>query len=317
MKGRQSEACLHSGMRRMDRSENEIPDRMATAWRRHERQWRDNRYVYAVVSRRSRGVSIGLNLNPGKACNFDCMYCQVDRRIPGATARVNLKRLKIELDAVLRAERDGSLYKSAPFDVLNPAERGVRDIAFSGDGEPTLSGNLEEAARIAANARLEFGLDSAKLVLLTNATRLNRPSVRAALELLDANNGEIWAKLDAGTEEYFRTVNRSGARFAGILDNILGAARTRPVVIQSLWFRIGGARPPDEEVLAYCGRLSDLKGAGGQIKTVQIHTVARDPADIVVSPLTSGELDRIASAARSSIAAPVEVFYPSHCSDNS
>ena len=48
----------------------------------HDRAWRANRYVYPVVSRRSRGLSIGVNLNPDKACNFDCVYCQVDRRVP-------------------------------------------------------------------------------------------------------------------------------------------------------------------------------------------------------------------------------------------
>lgn len=33
----------------------------------HPRHWRENRYVYPVISRRSRGLSIGVNLNPDKA----------------------------------------------------------------------------------------------------------------------------------------------------------------------------------------------------------------------------------------------------------
>ena len=37
----------------------------------HPRDWRHNLYVYPVVSRRSGGVSVGVNLNPDKACNFD------------------------------------------------------------------------------------------------------------------------------------------------------------------------------------------------------------------------------------------------------
>ena len=47
-------------------------------------------------------------------------------------------------------------------DVLTMPERGVRDIAFSGDGEPTTFRRFEEAVRIAADARRRFGLDSAK-----------------------------------------------------------------------------------------------------------------------------------------------------------
>src|SRR5690348_2365773 len=41
----------------------------------HSRSWLANRYVYPVVSRRSKGLSIGVNLNPDKVCNFDCIYC--------------------------------------------------------------------------------------------------------------------------------------------------------------------------------------------------------------------------------------------------
>src|SRR4051812_50014357 len=52
----------------------------------HSRTWRDNRYVYPVVSRRSKGISIGVNLNPDKVCNFDCIYCSVDRSSPVAIA---------------------------------------------------------------------------------------------------------------------------------------------------------------------------------------------------------------------------------------
>jgi len=292
----------------MNQAGNGTPERMTAAWRRHGRQWKDHRYVYAVVSRRSRGISIGLNLNPNKVCNFDCVYCQVNRKIPATVQKVNLNGLAEELNAILQAEKDGSLYEGAPFSVLTPAERGVRDIAFSGDGEPTTFRRFEEAIRIAANARLRFRLNSAKLVLLTNAAFLNKPAVQLALEVLDANNGEIWAKLDAGTQEYFNKVNRPGVSLDRILNNILGAACRRSLVIQSLWFRIHGAAPPEAEIEAYCGRLNNLISAGAQIKKIQLHTIARDPAEIHASPLSSEELDWISSMVKSGVAVCVEVF---------
>jgi len=211
---------------------------MEAAWSRHERRWKNNRYVYAVVSRRSRGVSIGINLNPGKTCNFNCIYCQVNRHLPATVRKVDLERLTDELDCILQAEKGGGLYENAPFNVLKTSERGVRDIALSGDGEPTAFARFEAAVRIAARARSRFGLNPAKLILFTNASFLHRPAVRAALKVLDRNNGEIWAKLDAGTEEYFRLVNRPGVPFRRILANILDVSRVRPLVIQSLWFRI-------------------------------------------------------------------------------
>ena len=35
----------------------------------------DNRFVYAVISSRAHGLSLGVNLNPDKLCNYDCLYC--------------------------------------------------------------------------------------------------------------------------------------------------------------------------------------------------------------------------------------------------
>lgn len=282
---------------------------LSDAYRRHERRWADNLYVYAVVSRRSGGVSVGVNLNPDKACNFDCLYCQVDRTTPPAVRRVDLARLAEELDLVLAAERDGSLYQAPPFDALAPGRRGVRDIAFSGDGEPTTYPRLAEAFAIAAAARRRFGLESTKIVLITDAAYLAKPKVREALGVLDRNNGEIWAKLDAGTEAYFRLVDRPNVTLQAVAEGILDAARARPVAIQSLFFRVNGVPTPDEEIDAYCDRLSGILAAGGRLKALQLYTIARAPAEPSAAPLADAELDAIAARVRARVPVPVEVYY--------
>jgi wyosine [tRNA(Phe)-imidazoG37] synthetase (radical SAM superfamily) len=293
----------------MGASKGISPVTIDCAWKRHERRWRDNRYVYAVVSRRSRGVSIGINLSPGRSCNFNCIYCQVNRNLPRATRRVNLEKLERELHNILQAERDASFYEAAPFNSLKAAERGIRDIAFSGDGEPTAFPRFEAAVRIAARARRRFGLTTARLVLLTNAAFLHRPSVRAGLTVLDDNNGEIWAKLDAGTEDYFRLVNRSGVLFERIVANILEASRFRPLVIQSLWFRIRGKKPPAREIDAYCECLTRMVSGRGRFRALQLYTIARDPAEEFASPLLDRELEQIASVVAARVRIPLEVFY--------
>lgn len=284
----------------------------AAAWRRHDRRWRDNRYAYAVVSRRSRGISVGINVNPEKACSFSCIYCQVNRKEKPVIRRVDLRVLAADLDRVIQAERDGSLYTAPPFNLLEPEERGIRDIAFSGDGEPTAFRRFNEAVRIAASARQRFGLEQTKIVLITNAARLKAPSVKSALAVLDANNGEIWAKLDAGTEEYFRLVNRARVSLKTVLDNILDAASVRPVVIQSLWFRIHGQLPPESEFEAFCNRLNTLLAAGGRIKNVQLYTIARDPAESCATPLSNEEVDALADFLRRHVPVPVESYYGLH-----
>jgi wyosine [tRNA(Phe)-imidazoG37] synthetase (radical SAM superfamily) len=266
--------------------------------------------VYPVVSRRSGGISIGINLSPGKECSFDCIYCQVDRRHPAAAEPVNLDRVRAELDGILRDEKSGSLYEVEPFCRLPGEMRGVRDIAFSGDGEPTASSaDFYSAVEIAARLRRRFGLTDAKIVLITNGTFLDRPVVRKALTMMDENNGEIWAKLDAGTGEYFRKINRTAIALEKVLDNILQTARERPVVIQSLWMRIDGAAPPWCEIEAFSGRLNDLRDSGAKLKAIHLHTIARRPAEDFVSPLSDEELDNIARTVRSNVNVPVEVFY--------
>ncbi|MFH1418567.1 MAG: radical SAM protein [Planctomycetota bacterium] len=279
-----------------------------TAYREHGRHWRQNAYCYPVVSRRSGGLSIGINLNPEKACNFDCVYCQVDRTTPPEVRGVDLSILRTELNRLLDMAVDQSLFEASPFDRLGAADRIVRDIAFSGDGEPTAHPRLGEAVRIAADARRNHTLDNAKLVLLTNACYLAKPEVRAALRILDENNGEIWAKLDAGTQAYFERVNRSRFSLGHVIENILDAARVRPVVIQSLWMRIDGKPPPEEELRAFADRLEEIRAGGGQIKLVQLYTVARRPAETFVAALSREELERIGLLVRQSTGVTIETY---------
>jgi len=58
-------------------------------------------YVYPVISRRSQGVSIGINLNIDKACNFDCPYCQVDRTLPKLKQQIDINIIEQELESIL------------------------------------------------------------------------------------------------------------------------------------------------------------------------------------------------------------------------
>jgi wyosine [tRNA(Phe)-imidazoG37] synthetase (radical SAM superfamily) len=287
----------------------ETSSALRAAWQRHERRWADNLYVYAVVSRRSRGVSVGVNVNPGKECNFDCLYCQVDRAVAPRVRRVDLDRLAAELENVLKAAADGSLFQAPPFDALPSHNRDVRDIAFSGDGEPTAFPRFRDAVAVAAEARRRFGLDATKIVLITDAAYLSRPAVREALALMDENNGEIWAKLDAGTEEYFQLVDRPNVTLHDVLGNILDAARVRPVVIQSLWMRVDGEPPAETQLQAYCDRLNELKAGGAQLKGIQLYTIARKPAEPRVTPLADAELDAVAAFVRARAETPIDVFY--------
>ena len=270
----------------------------------HRRELLANRYVYAVVSRRARGVSIGLNLNPDKVCNFDCPYCQVDRTTPGGPSEVDVPALLGELERLLDLVAGGELWTTSPFDTVAPAQRRVADLAFAGDGEPTTPREFPEAARAVRAARDRHRL-AVPIRLLTNATMLDRERVHAALAHVD----ELWCKLDAGTETYFHKVDGTRFPFARILDNLLAIARERPIVIQSLFLAFDGIPPDEPEIDTYCGRLRDLSAAGGRIDLVQVYTVSRPPADRSVSALAVDRLEAIAGRVRA-LGLQAEVFGP-------
>ncbi len=277
--------------------------------RSHPRNWRENAYVYPVISRRSGGLSIGINLNPDTACNFDCVYCQVDRSGKPRVREVDPDRLHDELARMIADFQDGVLLSDPAFADVPPEQWDIRDIAFSGDGEPTTCKQFRQCVELVATLKRDAGLSNTKIVLITDACYLTRTDVVAGLTILDENNGEIWAKLDAGTEVYYQRVNRPNFPLRHVIDNIVAAARVRPVVIQSLFMRLSGKGPCEAELLAYVDRLNDVTSAGGLIDRVQVYTVARRPAENFVTALTNAEVDRIAKLVRTRAGLRAEAFY--------
>lgn len=276
---------------------------------RHERRFAENRFVYPVLSRRSAGISIGVNLNPDKVCNFDCIYCQVDRVRQSETRFVAMAPLLAELETMLRLAASGELFESPPFHDTPAALRRLNDIAFSGDGEPTTYKNFDEIVAACAKIKQAHGLDLVKMVLITNASMFHRPHVERGLEILHAHRGEVWAKLEAGTDAYYHLVERTSIPFRQVLDNIAAAARRWPLVIQSLFMRIHGEPPTAAELLAFCERLNGIRAAGGQLDRVQVYTIARKPAESFVDPLTDAEVDAIVELVQRQTGVPAHAYY--------
>ena len=275
----------------------------------HSRQYEGNRFVYPVLSRRSGGISLGVNLNPDKICNFDCIYCQVDRSTQSEIRFVEIDRLLEELEAGLALVTSGDLYQAAAFRQTPEPLRRLNDIAFSGDGEPTTYRNFDEIIERCAEVKRRRSLDDVKMVLITNASMFHRPVVQRALAILDRNQGEIWAKLDAGTDDYYQQIERTPIPFARILENITAAAKIRPLVIQSIFMRVKGEPSQQSEIEAYCDRLGEITAAGGKIKLAQIYTVARPPAESFVTPLADAEVDTLAATVRAKTELEVASFY--------
>ena len=275
----------------------------------HARTYQDFTYVYPVVSRRSRGLSIGVNLNPDKQCNFDCVYCEVDRTTPGRAREVRLDQVRDELRWLIDHALSGGLGREAKFSDTPPeVARIVRDVAFSGDGEPTMVSNFDVCVEVVADVLREKGLPETKIVLITDSAGLDKASVRRGMALMDAHHGEVWAKLDAGTEEYYRHINRSSVRFERILGNLLETARARPIVIQSLFLKTHGQTMPPSELEAYCRRLNQIRDGGGTVREVHAYTLARPTPEPWATRLSADELSGVATTIRSRTGLRVEEF---------
>lgn len=275
------------------------------AHRSHPRHWENFKFVYPVLSRRSHGISIGINVNPDKVCNFDCIYCQVDRTTPAAVTKFDLAVAEEELRAMLTME----FAKYPPFDSVPAEKLRLNDIALSGDAEPTTLPEFSKTIEMIARVKSA----GVKIVLITDAGGLDRVDVKRGLEIMDAHVGEVWAKLDAGTEEYYRVINRSAIPFGRILKNIARCAKERPVVIQSLFLKVRGGGPSDAEIGEYCRRLKEI----GNINLVQVYTLARKAMTVVdgvpawdfVNALSDAEVDAIAERVRQEAGVPAESFY--------
>lgn len=179
--------------------------------------------VFGPIHSRRLGVSLGINLSPddGKICSFDCLYCEAgfNAQGTGTTGFPSRERVAVLLQTRLKAMSAAG----EPLDV----------ITFSGNGEPTL--HPEFPAVIDDTLRLrDMYYPSAKVSVLSNSTRLDRPEVCEALRRVDNNI----LKLDSAITETIRVIDRpSSPAFTArkVISQL--AAFGKDCVIQTMFLR--------------------------------------------------------------------------------
>lgn len=273
----------------------------------YARDFLDNRFVYVVISPRAHGLSVGINMNPDRHCDFDCVYCEVDRTVPMRARELEVPVMIDELKRTLALARDNRLHDRPGLASLPPELLEPRHVALSGDGEPTLCPRFAEAVEALTHLRALEELPFFKIVLVSNATAIDRPAVWRALQSL-THQDEVWLKLDGGTEAYLQRINRPTVPVARILKNILLLGRQRPVVIQSLFPRFEREEPIDSEIDAYVDRLIELKHGGAQISLVQIYSAMRPTMLPDCGHLPLRALSRIAHTVKDRTGLRVKVF---------
>jgi len=243
--------------------------------------------VYPVYSRRSGGLSVGINLFPDhKRCSFDCPYCEV---FP----------FKNELSFSL------PLMESALIRTLAEARKNhvqVKDICFSGNGEPTGSSFFPSALEAASYIRGKEAPD-ADLVLITNGTGLLNDELFNLLFRYTLKGLQVWLKLDAGTKSWYEAMNRSAVPFENLVEKIRAFVKYAPVLLQTMICTIDGAGPPAEEKQAWEALVADLAMPAMSLRGVQIYGKARPaPEDPLAGALETAYLEERAASLRAAIA---------------
>ncbi len=268
-----------------------------------------SRLVYAVLSSRARGLSLGVNLNPDQYCNFDCCYCEVSRSgpLPAGPSPVDAQALAIELNQALVEVNQGALLRRAPFAALPSEALRLAHVAISGDGEPTLCPNFSEAVECVVHLRAAGLAPYFKLVLLTNGSVLNQGSVQDGLKLFTRAD-EIWIKLDVGTQAALERINRTAVPLERILDNIAELGRARSVVIQTMLVEVDGVLPDPGDLTEYGRRLLRLKERGVKISVIQVYSATRPLHTKTCRHLSLRVLSEMAGAIHQMTGLRVEVF---------
>ncbi len=276
------------------------PTRRVLGVQDHSRDAAGLRHVYPVVSRRAGGVSIGINLNTNNACNWSCSYCQVPGLTRGAAPAIDLALLRSELQGFLGQVFGGDFLATR----VPEGMRRVKDIAFSGNGEPTASPQFAAAVDVvlAELARWPAAAE-VKLVVISNGSRVHRPEVLAALARLAARRGELWFKLDRGQVEARQRINGVALSDRLVLTRLVAAAAVIPCWVQTCLFAEGGQAPQAAEQQAYLALLAAAQRRGARLAGVLLYTLARpslQPGGAALSALPLEVLETWAEALRAS-----------------
>jgi histidinol dehydrogenase len=248
--------------------------------------------VYPVYSRRSGGLSVGLNLFPSqKSCPFDCPYCEV---------------FPFSVNEALNNEVSVEKMETGLCSAISAAQREdtpIKDICFSGNGEPSLSPAFPGALKMACKVR-EKAVPNAELVLITNGAGLLKPQIFSLLKdtAVSCRFFNIWLKLDAGTPGWYQKMNRCAIPHEKLIAKIKEFTACAPVTIQTMLCSIEGKSPSEEEEAAWeklTLELAAAAGSEGGIRKVQLYGKARSsPEDPLASPLPVEYLEKRSASLR-------------------
>ena len=256
----------------------------------HDRNIFNSKYIYPVISRRSMGLSLGINLNTNNACNWQCIYCQVSDLTRGKPEKIDLKLLESELDKWLEEIVNGSFLDECASHRVD-----FKDIAFSGNGEPTATPEFEPIVKIVLEKIDKFRLSNTiKLRLITNGSYLNKKNIQHSLEHMKSVDHEVWFKVDHVNPKETLKINRINLSIASLRKNLNNALSISPTIVQTCLLKINNKLPSNEFVNEY---IQFLKPYAHKLKAIHLYSMVRpsqQKTDLQIEALDKSELQIIA-----------------------
>ena len=253
----------------------------------HSRERAGFKYIYPVISRRSGGLSVGINLNTNNACNWRCIYCQVPQLTRGSAPPVNLELLENELNLFLDSVLNGDFYD---LEEIPKEMRQIKDIAISGNGEPTTADEFEQTVDIIERVVTELSLlNRIKCVLISNGSLINRDYVQKGLSKLAQINGEVWFKIDSATSEGMEKINQISGNELSTIKRLAISADLCPTYIQTCMFKFKNNTPSNTEIDAYLELLEKVIKKKIEIKGVLLYRMERPS----LLPEASGKVEKL------------------------
>jgi wyosine [tRNA(Phe)-imidazoG37] synthetase (radical SAM superfamily) len=256
-------------------------------------------YLYPVLSRRAGGLSIGINFNTNNACNWRCIYCQVPDLTVGAAPEIDFQLLEKEVRFFLAIVLHGDFYQR--FQVPEH-QRVIKDIAISGNGEPTSVKAFAEAVELIGRVATEFGvLPTSNYVLITNGSLVHQPRVQEGLKVLQTYGGEIWFKFDSATDEGLALMNNTRQSCQTHTKNLLLASQCCPTKLQTCLVDYDDNGLSETEKSAFLQLLTTIRAADASVQQVMLYTIARpslQPEASRLAPLSVEVLNEFADVIR-------------------
>lgn len=232
--------------------------------------------VFGPIFSRRLGTSLGINLLPqkGKICNFDCIYCECGWNKDGRDDTVLPRAEKVRTDLKNMLEK------------LRQQGTKVDSITFSGDGEPTLNPEFPQIIDHTLSLRNQLA-PTAKVSVLSNATRVHLPDIFAALTKVD----NPIMKIDAPTNELIARINNPApgydiAHVVDALKRFKGNFVLQTCMLRSKEYNFDSSRP--EVLEGWMQIVRELKP-----RQVMVYTIDRPTPAQGLEMFTPEEMTRL------------------------